>query len=96
MVQQGQVTQQIFSVWFNRDPTSPLGGEIVFGGLDWRHFRGEHSYFPVTQLGYWQVQGMRLKFMLLVNFDSFNDSLSKDFTPDFLCKFSRLMWAIFL
>ncbi|KAI3423269.1 uncharacterized protein J3R85_011236 [Psidium guajava] len=55
MVQQGHVTQQIFSVWFNRDPTSSLGGEIVFGGLDWRHFRGEHYYFPVTRPDYWQI-----------------------------------------
>lgn len=56
MVEQGHVAQQIFSVWLNRDPTSTVGGEIVFGGLDWRHFRGEHSYFPVTQLGYWQIE----------------------------------------
>lgn len=75
MVQQGHVPQQIFSVWFNRDPTSTCGGEIVFGGLDWRHFRGEHFYVPVTELGYWQVQGDEiLTFMLLVNIDSFNNS----------------------
>lgn len=55
MIQQGHVTQQIFSVWLNRDPASNTGGEIVFGGLDWRHFRGDHTYFPVTQKGYWQV-----------------------------------------
>ncbi|XP_030451755.2 aspartic proteinase oryzasin-1-like isoform X2 [Syzygium oleosum] len=55
MMQQGHVPQQIFSVWFNRDPTSTLGGEIVFGGLDWRHFRGEHFYVPLTEPGYWQI-----------------------------------------
>lgn len=55
MIQQGHVTQEIFSVWLNRDPASKTGGQIIFGGLDWRHFRGDHSYFPVTQTGYWQV-----------------------------------------
>ena len=55
MVQQGQVSQKFFSLWLNRDLTSELGGEIVFGGLDWRHFRGDHTYVPVTKRGYWQV-----------------------------------------
>lgn len=55
MVQQGHVSQKIFSLWLNRDLTSEVGGEIVFGGLDWRHFRGEHTYVPVTKSGYWQV-----------------------------------------
>ncbi|KAJ4849191.1 hypothetical protein Tsubulata_050830 [Turnera subulata] len=55
MVQQGHVSQQIFSLWLNRDPTSGMGGEIVFGGLDWRHFRGDHTYVPITKIGYWQV-----------------------------------------
>ncbi|XP_021686286.2 aspartic proteinase isoform X3 [Hevea brasiliensis] len=55
MVQQGHVSQKIFSLWLNRDPTAGLGGEIVFGGLDWRHFRGDHTYVPVTERGYWQI-----------------------------------------
>ncbi|KAJ4851062.1 hypothetical protein Tsubulata_049526 [Turnera subulata] len=56
MVKQGHVSQQIFSLWLNRDPTSGMGGEIVFGGLDWRHFRGDHTYVPITKIGYWQIQ----------------------------------------
>ncbi|EOY06950.1 Aspartic proteinase oryzasin-1 isoform 2 [Theobroma cacao] len=56
MVQQGHVSQKIFSLWLNRDLTSEVGGEIVFGGLDWRHFRGEHTYVPVTKSGYWQIE----------------------------------------
>lgn len=35
---------------FNED-----GGEIVFGGIDWRHFRGDHTYVPLSQQGYWQI-----------------------------------------
>ncbi|PKI36027.1 hypothetical protein CRG98_043602, partial [Punica granatum] len=56
MVQQGHMTDQMFSVWLNRNPTSNTGGEIVFGGLDWRHFRGDHTYFPVNTTGYWQIE----------------------------------------
>uniref|UniRef100_A0A2N9E6B9 Peptidase A1 domain-containing protein n=1 Tax=Fagus sylvatica TaxID=28930 RepID=A0A2N9E6B9_FAGSY len=55
MVQQGLVSQEIFSFWFNRDPEKSEGGEIIFGGVDQKHFKGEHTYVPVTQNGYWQI-----------------------------------------
>lgn len=55
MVKQGHMNQQIISFWLNQDPTSKVGGEVVFGGIDWRHFRGDHTYLPVTRKGYWQV-----------------------------------------
>ncbi|PNX96859.1 aspartic proteinase oryzasin-1-like protein [Trifolium pratense] len=55
MIEQGHMTQKVFSLWLNQNPTSNIGGEIVFGGIDWRHFRGEHTYVPVTQKGYWQI-----------------------------------------
>lgn len=56
MVQQGLVHQQVFSLWLNRDPKSVVGGEIVFGGLDWRHFMSDHTYVSVTRKGYWQIE----------------------------------------
>ncbi|KAH7843723.1 hypothetical protein Vadar_020075 [Vaccinium darrowii] len=56
MVQQGLVTWQVFSIWLNRDPKSEVGGEIVFGGVDWRHFSGDHTFVPIAQSGYWQDQ----------------------------------------
>ncbi|XP_044498716.1 aspartic proteinase A2-like isoform X2 [Mangifera indica] len=56
MIQQGHVSQQLFSFWFNRDPDSKVGGEIVFGGFDWKHFRGDHTYVPITKKGYWQIE----------------------------------------
>ncbi|KAM0987953.1 hypothetical protein ACFX13_012186 [Malus domestica] len=56
MVQQGHMSQEIFSIWLNHDPTSKLGGEIVFGGFDWRHFIGDHTYVPISQKGYWQIE----------------------------------------
>ncbi|KAG5555424.1 hypothetical protein RHGRI_012831 [Rhododendron griersonianum] len=56
MVQQGLVTQQVFSIWLNRNPKSEVGGEIVFGGVDWRHFSGDHTFVPIAQSGYWQIE----------------------------------------
>ena len=67
MVNQGLVNEPVFSFWFNRNAGEREGGEIVFGGVDSNHFKGEHTYVPVTQKGYWQV-GL-LKFSLFCNHD---------------------------
>lgn len=54
MVGQDLVKEPIFSFWFNRDANAKEGGELVFGGVDPKHFKGEHTYVPLTQKGYWQ------------------------------------------
>ncbi|KAM7481863.1 hypothetical protein LguiB_006446 [Lonicera macranthoides] len=54
MVEQGLVNEEIFSFWLNRDQDAEEGGELVFGGVDPNHFKGKHTYVPVTQKGYWQ------------------------------------------
>ncbi|CAN4116523.1 unnamed protein product [Withania somnifera] len=56
MLLQRIVTQPIFSLWLNRDPKSRLGGEILFGGVDCTHFRGQHTYVPIAQNGYWEIE----------------------------------------
>ncbi|CAM8940071.1 unnamed protein product [Rhodiola kirilowii] len=56
MVEQGLVDEEVFSFWLNRDPSAPVGGEIVFGGVDPNHFKGQHIYVPVTEKGYWQFE----------------------------------------
>uniref|UniRef100_A0A7C9DR31 Peptidase A1 domain-containing protein n=1 Tax=Opuntia streptacantha TaxID=393608 RepID=A0A7C9DR31_OPUST len=56
MVNQGLVNEAVFSFWLNRDPDAKVGGEIVFGGVDPQHFRGNHTYVPVTKKGYWQFE----------------------------------------
>jgi len=55
MVEQGLVKEPVFSFWLNRNVEEEEGGEIVFGGVDPKHYRGKHTYVPVTQKGYWQV-----------------------------------------
>ncbi|KAL3538738.1 hypothetical protein ACH5RR_002104 [Cinchona calisaya] len=56
MVLQGVVTKQTFSFWLDTNPRSKLGGEILFGGVDWTHFKGHHTYVPVARNGYWQIE----------------------------------------
>uniref|UniRef100_A0A7N0UD14 Phytepsin n=1 Tax=Kalanchoe fedtschenkoi TaxID=63787 RepID=A0A7N0UD14_KALFE len=54
MIEQGLVKEQVFSFWLNLKMDDPVGGEIVFGGVDPNHFKGKHSYVPLTRKGYWQ------------------------------------------
>ncbi|KAF5729078.1 aspartic proteinase-like [Tripterygium wilfordii] len=54
MIKQGLIKDPVFSFWLNRNAEEEEGGEIVFGGVDPNHYKGEHTYVPVTQKGYWQ------------------------------------------
>lgn len=65
MVNQGLVKEPVFSFWLNRNIDGEEGGELVFGGVDSSHFKGEHTYVPVTQKGYWQVHFFDLMFLFL-------------------------------
>lgn len=54
MVKQGLIEKEIFSFWLNRNEADTNGGEIVFGGVDTKHYKGKHTYVPVSKKGYWQ------------------------------------------
>lgn len=58
-----KLVDPVFSFWLNRDPDAPSGGELVLGGMDEAHFKGEHVWVPVTRRGYWQfaMEGMAVK-----------------------------------
>ena len=64
MVQQGLVSMEIVSFWLNRDTKAKIGGEVIFGGVDWRHFMGDHTFVPITRKDYWQVWHLLLAILL--------------------------------
>ncbi|KAI5018084.1 hypothetical protein ZWY2020_042972 [Hordeum vulgare] len=54
MQEQKLIEKDIFSFWLNRDPDASAGGELVFGGVDKKHYKGKHTYVLVTHKGYSQ------------------------------------------
>ncbi|XP_047330221.1 aspartic proteinase A3-like [Impatiens glandulifera] len=54
MMNQGLIQNSVFSFWLNRNKKEEEGGELVFGGIDPKHHKGNHTYVPVTRKGYWE------------------------------------------
>ncbi|KAG0017568.1 hypothetical protein BGZ80_008156 [Entomortierella chlamydospora] len=59
MLDQGQIDQQIVSVWLNKaadqDASLSNGGEFIFGGMDPSLYTGPITYVPVTSSKDWQI-----------------------------------------
>ncbi|XP_065505410.1 gastricsin [Caloenas nicobarica] len=55
LLQQNQLAQPIFSVYFSREPTYNYGGELILGEVNTQLFRGDILWAAVTQQRYWQV-----------------------------------------
>ncbi|KAF8563571.1 hypothetical protein P879_03838 [Paragonimus westermani] len=56
MIAQGLVEEPVFAFWLNRNASQPLGGEIMFGGLDEGYYTGDITYVPLTAKDYWQFR----------------------------------------
>ncbi len=41
---QGLVSEPVFSFWLNRNSPSGPGGELTLGGVDPDHYRGKHTW----------------------------------------------------
>ena len=44
MLDQGVVKEPVFSFWLNRDVEGRQGGELVLGGMDPAHYKGDHAW----------------------------------------------------
>lgn len=62
MAEQKLIDKKVFSFWLNRNENDDIGGEIVFGGVDSKHYKGDHTYVPITRKGYWQVKLIKRNF----------------------------------
>ncbi|OAY82804.1 Aspartic proteinase [Ananas comosus] len=64
MAEQKLIDKKVFSFWLNRNENDENGGEIVFGGVDSKHFKGDHTYVPITRKGYWQASVLEAALLL--------------------------------
>jgi hypothetical protein len=56
MMDQGVVSQNLFSFYMSKDPNSgDKGGELIFGGIDKAHYTGDLVYAPLITETYWGV-----------------------------------------
>ncbi|XP_078276593.1 renin [Rhinoraja longicauda] len=52
------LSEDVFSVYYNRDSHRRPGGELILGGTDPSYYTGEFHYLKLVKKGFWQI-GMK-------------------------------------
>ncbi|MBN3325215.1 RENI protein, partial [Atractosteus spatula] len=56
IISQHVLKEEVFSVYYSRDPHHKPGGEIVLGGTDPQYYTGNFNYLRTSKEGKWQVK----------------------------------------
>uniref|UniRef100_A0A8C9S2F5 renin n=1 Tax=Scleropages formosus TaxID=113540 RepID=A0A8C9S2F5_SCLFO len=56
IMSQHVLKEEVFSVYYSRDPSHIPGGEIVLGGTDPSYYTGSFSYVETNDMGKWEVK----------------------------------------
>ncbi|XP_047330215.1 aspartic proteinase A1-like [Impatiens glandulifera] len=78
MMNQGLIRNQVFSFRLDRNKKEEEGGELVFGGIDPKHHKGDHTYVPVTGKGHWQFATSNV----LINGQSIGELFHQSYIKD--------------
>ncbi|KAI7908185.1 endopeptidase [Cokeromyces recurvatus] len=63
MVNRDLIDEPIFSFWLNNgNKKGEKGGEVVFGGIDADHYKGEITWSNIRRKGYWEITLEDIKF----------------------------------
>ncbi|XP_034733013.1 renin [Etheostoma cragini] len=55
IMSQHVLKEQVFSVYYSRDPKHSPGGELVLGGTDPNYYTGNFNYMDTRETGKWEV-----------------------------------------
>ncbi|XP_019746585.1 renin isoform X3 [Hippocampus comes] len=55
IMSQHVLKEEVFSVYYSRDPQHSPGGELVLGGTDPNYYTGTFNYMETKEMGKWEV-----------------------------------------
>ncbi|XP_054653765.1 renin [Dunckerocampus dactyliophorus] len=55
IMSQHVLKEEVFSVYYSRDPQHSPGGELVLGGTDPNYYTGSFNYMETKEMGKWEV-----------------------------------------
>ncbi|XP_017264936.1 renin [Kryptolebias marmoratus] len=55
IMSQHVLKEEVFSVYYSRDPKHSPGGELVLGGTDPNYYTGNFNYLETSEIGKWEI-----------------------------------------